>query len=504
MSDAFRRLSVAFKLGKNKAVKPMDSSTTLADFLVAAKQEYLKAIQETPSRGEEWTVVMGNEACDLDTMASSIAYAWVESEVHKRPTVPLIPRNSDDLDLRAENVFALKQAGLSKPQDQLLFISDIPQLQSPSTPFPSHRLALVDHNKIKERYLLNNPDARVVAVVDHREDEGLYKDSANPRIVLPCGSCCSHIATKILPKPDNPSGVQVPRELATLLLCGIVIDTDGLRPGGKALQLDRDAAATLLPLSTYGQTITPSLLTSLKTGAMPNGNAVYDEKSIKDLAATLSTKKKDISHFGTRDLLRRDYKQYDYRVEWLTGSPTIRVGLTTIPLPLKTWAKEGKVEKEILSWMKSRGLHVYGGITSFKDKSSKKKENDGKGKSRREQVWMFVDPAVFKEENQAYTNDGKTIDVDKLAERILSRLETDESLKLEKHKHVELNKNGGLPVGAKMKVYHQTDPKATRKYTAPLIQKILTEPVDASDATPNDESSRRNGQATTDPTETKL
>lgn len=63
MSDAFRRLSVAFKLGKNKVLKPMDSSTTLADFLVASKQEYLKAIQETPSRGEEWTVVMGNEAC---------------------------------------------------------------------------------------------------------------------------------------------------------------------------------------------------------------------------------------------------------------------------------------------------------------------------------------------------------------------------------------------------------------------------------------------------------
>lgn len=412
--------------------------------------------------------------------------------------------DSGDLDLRAENILALKLAGLSKPKDQLLFISDIPQLQNPSTAFPSHRIILVDHNKIKDRYLTNNPDARIVAVVDHREDEGFYKNSANPRIVLPCGSCCSHITSKILPGRDNPSGVEIPRELATLLLCGIVIDTNGLRPGGKALQVDRDAAATLLPLSNYAQTITPTLLVTLKAGAMPNGNAIYDEKSIKELTTTLHTKKTDISHLGTRDLLRRDYKQYDYRIEWLTGSPTIRVGLSTVPLPLKTWAREGKVENEILSWMKTRGLHVHGAITTFKENPGKKKGKDSKGKSRREQVWMVVNPEAFKEENQAYSADGKTIDVDKLTERLWSRLEADQSLKLEKHKQVELSKKGILPKGVEVKVYHQTDPKPTRKYTAPLLKTILMEFGDTADASPNEQSSQRNGLAATDPGEAKL
>jgi len=35
----------------------------LADFVSTTKKKYLEAIQELPSRGGEWTVVMGNESC---------------------------------------------------------------------------------------------------------------------------------------------------------------------------------------------------------------------------------------------------------------------------------------------------------------------------------------------------------------------------------------------------------------------------------------------------------
>ncbi|KAF5348880.1 hypothetical protein D9756_009795 [Leucocoprinus leucothites] len=504
MANTFRRFSVAFsKMSKNAKSAPTDSTTTLADFLQTTKKEYLEAIQETPSRGGEWTVVMGNEAGDLDTMASSIAYAWIESEVHRRPTVPLIPIEREDLDLRAENIYALKQAGISKPREQLLFLTDIPQLKDQDTSFPSQRFALVDHNKIKDRYIHNNPDARVVAIVDHREDEGLYKETALPRIVLPCGSCCSHITASILPSQDKPSGINVtiPRELATLLLCGIMIDTDGLRPGGKALQIDRDAAATLIPISTYAQTITPSLFSTLNSGTKPNGNAVYDEKSMKDLASTLSDKKTDLSHLGTRDLLRRDYKEYDYRVEWLPGAPKIRLGLSTIPVPLKNWAREGTVEKEILLWMKTRGLHIHGAITSFKEKPKKKdkeasvkgKEKEKKGKARREQVWMVVDPAIFENDEQAnYSSEGRKIDLEVLSQKLFEDLEKDVSLKLAAHQLV-LNKNGVLPSGVNIKVYHQGDPTPTRKHTAPLLKKILTEK--ASEVAPNGEGSQANGSS---------
>ncbi|KXN80768.1 hypothetical protein AN958_07825 [Leucoagaricus sp. SymC.cos] len=277
-----------------------------------------------------------------------------------------------------------------------------------------------------------------------------------------------------------------------------MIDTGGLRPGGKALQVDRDAAATLIPLSTYAQTVTPSLLSTLSNGTKPNGNAVYDEKSMKDLATTLSEKKTDLSHLGARDLLRRDYKEYDYRVEWLPGAPTLRVGLSTIPVPLKNWARQGTVEKEILLWMKTRGLHVHGAITSFKEKPSKKdkevpakgREKEKKGKARREQVWMVVEPSIFEDDQGQYSAEGKNIDLDKLTEKLFHLLEKDENLKLEKHTQLELNKNGVLPKGVKVKVYHQTDPTPTRKYTAPLLKKILTESVP--EEAPNGEASQAN------------
>ena len=413
---------------------------------------------------------------DLDSLASSIAYAWVESEVHRRPTVPLIPMHQGDLSLRAENIYALGLAGISRPGDQLLFLTDIPQLNDPDTSFPSQRFVLVDHNKIKDRYLHHNVDGRVVAVVDHREDEGLYKETADPRIVLPCGSCCSHIATSVLPSPNYALGVSVPRELATLLLCGIVIDTDGLRPGGKALQVDRDAAGILVPLSVYSETI------ATRGGMRPDGNAVYDGKSIRDLTSTLYRKKMDLSHLGTRDLLRRDCKVYDHCVAWLPGSPIVRVGLSSIPIALCDWAREGTVEMEMFSWMRSGGIHIHGAITSFKEKLGKKGSHKGRetekmGKSRREQVWMVVDPGVLGTAEQAvYSSRGKQIDVATLTRTFFEGLERDGALQLSQHR-LRLDQKGVLPAGVCVRVYHQGNSNPTRKYTAPLVRRILTEEV---------------------------
>jgi len=218
-------------------------------------------------------------------------------------------------------------------------------------------------------------------------------------------------------------------------------------------------------------------------GMRPGEHAVCDDKSIKDLTSTLSRKKLDLSHLGTRDLLRRDCKVYDYCVEWLPGSPLVRVGLSSVPMPLCEWAKEGTVEDEIFSWMRARGIHIYGVLTSFKEKPSKKGSNKGKekekgtGKSRREQVWMVVDPSVLgTAEQAAYSSRGKQIDLMKLTARFFESLEKDGALQLGEHQ-LRLNKNGGLPAGVDVRAYHQQDSNPTRKYTAPLVKKILTEQV---------------------------
>ena len=61
MHKHIRRISVA--LGVNKVSETQDDApTTLSQFLSASKERYLSDIRGSPSRGGEWTVVMGNEA----------------------------------------------------------------------------------------------------------------------------------------------------------------------------------------------------------------------------------------------------------------------------------------------------------------------------------------------------------------------------------------------------------------------------------------------------------
>jgi len=360
-----------------------------------------------------------------------------------------------DLNLRAENLYALKLAGLSETQDELLTLSEMAEFK----PFPSHKFALVDHNRLGSSYTVGNANAEVVAVLDHHEDEGLYT-SANPRIIGLCGSCTSHVATLL---PQEP-----PAQLATLLLTGILIDTDGLKPGGKATDRDRESALLVAPKSTIANTIPP--LSALSPIDHPNPNALYDAQAVKDMTAALSDKKSDVSHLSGFDLLRRDYKEYTHPLSWAAGSPSIKVGLSTVPSQLKAWGTDGKLEKDAVAWMKKRNITILGVLTSFRDSKGKvgKKVSGSKGKHKREQAWIILDEP----ELSTLSNEGLTTGV--LAKRLFSGLEAASELELKKHKKFsEVEKGGNLPPKSKAKVYKQGDARATRKITAPLVKNIL-------------------------------
>ncbi|KAJ7057097.1 exopolyphosphatase [Mycena amicta] len=370
---------------------------------------------------------MGNEAGDLDSVASAIAFAWIRSEIHKKPSIPLIQIARDDLNLRAENLHALGLAGITDPAKQLVSSSDVP------TPLPSTSFALVDHNRLGTAF--TNDNARVVAVIDHHADEGLYSDSADPRTIEPAGSCSSHVATVYA------RNVELPKELATLLLCAILVDTDGLKPGGKALKVDHDAAAYLIPLSTFASTSV-----SASSTIPPTVKALSDE---------LSRKKMDVSHLGAWDLLRRDYKEYTYTLHWHPSSPPpeIKAGLATVPVKLKAWgAGSGSLEREALRWMDTQGLSILGILTSFRDtgKNGLKFGKSGKGKHKREMAW-FV----------------RGEDAHEIATRLWKGLEADDQISVKPHKiSLAVDK-------VHTRVYKQGNPNATRKATAPLLKKIV-------------------------------
>ena len=372
--------------------------------------------------------------------------------VHKKPTVPLIQVERADLKLREENLYALSLAGLSETQDELLTLTELVDFK----PFPSHMFALVDHNRLGSAFTLDNPKAEVKAVVDHHEDEHLYPQ-ANPRIISPSGSCTSHIVALCPP--------EFPAELATLLLTGILIDTDGLKPGGKAIDLDRNAALFLATKSTISNVIPP--LSALSPIDHPNPDALYDCQVIKELTDTLSTKKSDVSRLGVLDLLRRDYKEATYTLKWVAGKPTIKAGLSTVPLRLKTWGSDGQLETNAVTWMQRRGITILGILTSFKDTKGNKFTITGKGKHKREMAWIILEETGLSQ----IVSSGLTVSV--LAERLWKGLEANDQIKVQHYKKFDLQMAGKLPSTSETRSYKQGNTHASRKIIAPVLKDIL-------------------------------
>lgn len=290
------------------------------------------------------------------------------------------------------------------------------------------------------RFSEDNPEARVVTIIDHHEDEGFHMNTADPRVVkVPIGSASSLVARHIQGCCTEPP----PPELATLLLCSILIDTGGLKPGGKAEEDDLAAAAFLLPLS---QLSTPSA-TSADLNKVPE---------LQDLTKTLFEKKGDVSALSTIDLLRRDYKEYTLTAASAPDKP-IQVGLATVLRGLKSWLKGDKeFFTSAVSYMKERDLAILGILTSFRDDHITTKHEQGK--HHREQMYIVRKGVV-----------------QGLAKQFFHGLKQSETLDLKKRSladHYQTKKRF-VPAGYKAKVWEQGNVHATRKVTAPLVRDII-------------------------------
>ena len=430
-------------------------SNELKDYLAHSKEKYLTAVKD--QKGREWTVAMGNEAGgqslptfkpgsllilypDLDSLASSIALAWYMNTVLKDPTVALIQTSRADLPLRPENLYALELAGLTESTQHLLCSDDIDDV--PSSPFPSSLFALLDHNRLQSRFTQDNSDAKVVAIIDHHEDEGAHQESADPRIVtVPTGSCASLVARYISERsPDT-----IPEELATLLLCAILIDTNGLKPGGKAEDADREAAVYLTSCSV------------LAPGGSVDPSNPHEDPRLKDLTETLREKKSDVSDLDTSELLRRDYKEYTMTPSWVRDK-TILVGLSSIPIGLDPWVSEDKQFWQATEqYMTERNLSVLGMLTSFKDDTKLNKH--GKPKHRREQLYVVYEG-----------------EIEGLADVLFKGLKHSKELDLKKRSladdyHTEVP--SAFLEKYQVKVWKQGNTDASRKITAPLVKQII-------------------------------
>lgn len=279
----------------------------LNDYLAECKRDLVKKLV--------CHVVIGNEAADLDSMASSILYglyASVGNTDDYRRFIPVINIPRNDFVLRHGTSYLFGAVGIDV--SALLFIDEVDL----SKLYNSNRLklTLIDHN------VLARDQAQyagvVEAIIDHHADAGHYPH-ARPRTIEPVGSAATLVAEAIL--RDRPALIDA--GTATLLLGTILLDTVNLSPDAKRVTAkDESVAARLCAIA----------------GRDPTA-----------LFETLRAERFNLSDLGTNDLLRKDYK------EWQT--PTARYGISTVLTPLADWiARDPDILAGCDAYLRSRSL----------------------------------------------------------------------------------------------------------------------------------------------------
>ncbi|XP_050186371.1 exopolyphosphatase PRUNE1 isoform X2 [Myiozetetes cayanensis] len=234
------------------------------------------ALQDHIQHHWEIHVVMGNEACDLDSTVSALALAYFLAQSSPAPGaafVPVLNIPRADFALRTETTFLLREQGI--PATSLIFRDEIDLGGLHHAGLLS--LTLVDH------HVLPGADAAleeaVVEVLDHRP---LERDRGPPcRVTVePVGSCATLVTERIA---QGPPGL-LDRTTAALLHGTILLDCINLSPAaGKVTP--RDVACVALLEDRFPE--------------LPPRDSVF---------GALQAAKFDVSGLTTEQMLRKDLK----------------------------------------------------------------------------------------------------------------------------------------------------------------------------------------------------
>ena len=282
---------------------------------IEALNEFLRNTKSALTGGAPVRVILGNEASDLDSMASSIAYAYLLSQAGTADTEVVLPVMNiprSDFKLRTEADYLFREVGIDVSDLVFLDEIDLNALQDENR----LKLVLIDHNRLakSQQGLAENVDG----ILDHHVDEGLYPNVTR-RIIEPVGSSATLIAEQILHQQSDllDSG------LADLLLGTILLDTANLDPS----RTDTKDEALVSRLSALVDTPKDTLFSKIQ----------YEKFN----AGSLST----------FDLLRKDYK------EWHAGK--IKYGISSVPLSVEAWiAKDDKLVEGFRNYAEARALNV--------------------------------------------------------------------------------------------------------------------------------------------------
>ncbi len=289
---------------------------------------YLERASQELKRGKPLCIVMGNEAADLDSMATSLVYASFKNAQGITPYhIPVIPIERNDFPLRTEAVWLFSKAGIDVSR---LVFSDDTDLQALLAQ-PENTLILVDHNKPSKACA--DAAAKVTEILDHHEDEGLFSDA--DRTIAPVGSSATLAAEKILEADVD----MLDADTALLLLGTILLDTVNLDPEAKRVTPRDDAAAQKL---------------FALTGA--------DQQ---ELFGQLQHEKFNVASLSSRDILRKDYKEFQF------GKLTC--GISSTLLSLDQWiAKDAELPQAFKEFAAGQNLDILIAMGAYTDPEFKR------------------------------------------------------------------------------------------------------------------------------------
>ncbi|XP_036018950.1 exopolyphosphatase PRUNE1 isoform X1 [Mus musculus] len=269
-------------------------------------------------------VVLGNEACDLDSMVSALALAFYLTKTSEAEDIfiPVLNIKRSELPLRGDNVFFLQEVKI--PEPALIFRDEIDLLALHQA--GQLTLILVDH------HILPKSDAAleeaVAEVLDHRPIEQKYCPPCHVSVEL-VGSCATLVTERILQGAPET----LDRQTAALLHGTIILDCVNMDTNiGKATPKDSKYVEEL-------EALFPDL---------PKRKDIFD---------SLQKAKFDVSGLTTEQMLRKDQKTV-YR----QGT---KVAISAIYMDLKAFLQRTDLFTDLSSFCHDHSYDALVAMTIF-------------------------------------------------------------------------------------------------------------------------------------------
>jgi len=203
--------------------------------------------------------IIGHQNPDTDTVCSAIAY-------QKFLAVKGLESKAFALgEINNETKMVLKKFKVDSPE----VINKLPE---------NSEIILVDHNE-EGQSIENFKDLNVIEIIDHHK-ANIQTDKPIKIHIEPLGSSCSIIAKKFLAKK-----FEIPREIAQILIAGIISDTLFFRSPTTTKE-DKNLVEKL--------------------------NKIAKIEKLEKFSLEMFDAKSDVKNLSTEKLIKADYKKFDF------------------------------------------------------------------------------------------------------------------------------------------------------------------------------------------------